>query len=823
MKNDGLYNVTSSSFVPGNTVIAVTSIPDVSALTGQYGLLEVVVNRTITNVNRINNSVVTAGDKLTEINAAYIEYKTEFDGSLSRFVVSGLHDQVTFLPVLNTLGQGSGFIRVAFNSASLPLHVDREVSWNKGVLRLKDVNNETQPYPVTYIEQTSPLILIIQDPGFIPIPEQLDPSTAGRFREVYSLDLSASQLANYHPAYKLYLSVDNGINPTTGSTMPSTSVHFNNTHILPSAADSNEDNRKTYMAIRSYDIKNDLDSFMSSPVVLMAQKITKLEVPKQPEGPLYSTRPDFYGKSTYTFDTVVDTANRTPYGIVFYRSSEDRILDVLYKKETQEKIWKDLNALTDPKAKYDPGLWRILFEGDNGPNIIPLTIPPLAPPPVGFKTYKTTAEGEFTWPLPDNEEYFIPFESNIEVTVTNYQTLMPQGYVKPFNLSLALVQNRIPFDLVHDINVYGKLISPKKVLKKAILTAFLPLTEQPPIFSYIKAGTQTSGEKPKLRDNIGNLINPIENGVLVHDIFPMIRRFTKGNDTVLRFTDYMLDGASKSLYFYLAVEISDKFKLSEPSLPVGPVLMVNAAPAEKPQIRKVLTVLQNPIVGTPTSVLFEVNAYLENENISKIEIYRALNEIDALSIRTMKKAATIDFGQPIIDDFTDLTFPPYGEKLHYRLVAIREVEDVVDVMLSPQIETTPIPTKTIAIPSLPSDVSITSVVDAINPEPPLITITPVPTTPSFPATLHNVTLSWPSTCYNGTYYLYKMTRTGNWQKIYQTKSYAPVTTVNLVDTDLQIADLLKQDEDNNTIYHRFRVQVENASGLLNITQNEKTI
>ena len=68
-----------------------------------------------------------------------------------------------------------------------------------------------------------------------------------------------------------------------------------------------------------------------------------------------------------------------------------------------------------------------------------------------------------------------------------------------------------------------------------------------------------------------------------------------------------------------------------------------------------------------------------------------------------------------------------------------------------------------------------------------------------------------------------MTNSGNWRKIYMVKSNAATISVALDDTDLQTANLEKTDSNGVTIYHRFRVQAENSSGLLNIRQNEKTI
>ncbi len=810
--NDSIYTATSSSFVAGHTIINVSQpISDTSAATGQYGVLEFIVNRSIQSINPITNSFIIANDVTAEIDLAHLEYKPETDGSLTRYVVGGINDTVNLVPLLTNepTPKANGFIRVKFANYTLLPHVDKEVSWYKGIVRLQDVGGNTQPYPVTLIETVggvpvSPLSIIIQDPGFIP------DSGVG---DTFTLNVQHNNInnANYHPSYKLYLETDAGLNPVTGSTIPASGINFDSPEILPSLP--NEGNRHTYMAIRSYDIKNDLDSYISTPVVLLAQKITIPVKPGQPQGPLYATRPDFYGKSTYTFDTeLMDTAGgRIPYSAVFYRSSEDRILDVLYRKSTQATIWAQLNLLTDPKAKYDPLLWQVLFDGANNG--------------VNFQTYTTTA-GIFTWPLPDNDGNMAILPANptpnevIEFNRGGYifpyeATNIPSAVFRPFQCVAGTGQPL--FDLSTSYNVYGKSLTAKAILKQAIMSVFLPMSEQAPMFRYIKTGTQTSPEKVKPRDTNGNLIDPIAN-----DLFPMIRTLPTLSDNgniVLRFTDYTLDGASKSLYFYLGVEMSDKFKFSDASLPVGPVLLVNAMPAEKPQVRKVTTVLQNSITNTPTSVLFDINEYLPNDKISKIEIYRAYDELDAKSIRTMVKAKSYNLGDTLIDDFSDLQFPAYGEKLHYRLVAIREIEDVEDVVLAPQVGTNAIPTKVTESPSKPSDLAITSLVDTYNPEAPIIIINGDVQVDA----IYNVQFSWQPTCYNGTYYLYKMSNNGTWVKIYQIKSNDMTILVDLIDTELQVADLEKQDTDGNTIYHRFRIQAENSSGLLNTSHKEITI
>jgi hypothetical protein len=798
-KNDGLYTVVGSTFTGADTEVQVSAISDPTNIDG---LIEIVVSRTLTAINSANNSFVVSGSRVSEINAAPCEFVTEDDGTITRYVTGGIYDPVGFEPLLTTppagpiLPEGTGFIQLKFQNYDLLPHPDPEVQWYKGTVRLKDVGNKTQVYPVTFIGNltgtpATHLAIVIQDPGFIP---KSDPGNLTG-ADIYTLDLNTVQTANYHPSYKLYLKQDLGKNPVTGTNLPPTAINFDKDEILPLFSNPNEGNRQTYMAIRSYDIKNDLESFLSNPVVLLAQKISLPKAPDKPNGPLYATRPDFYGKSTYTFDTKVDTSfGRVPYSVVFYKASEDRLLDILYTKEKQLEIWNNLNLLTDPKAKYDPLLWAVLFAGTHsGAN---------------FSTYTTTA-GSFTWPLPDNPDFYLPYISNKALGVTNPP---PSGYyVYPF-------RSAFNFALDQTYSVYGKPMSGVAILKSAIQDAFVALNEQPPMYSYFKTGTQTSAGKPKQRDASGNLLDPLTN-----DIFPMIRKYNIGANAFVRYTDYNLDGASASLYFYRALEMDDKFKFSDPSLPVGPVLMVNSDAPKKPQIKRLITRLQDNANNIPSSILFEINNYLPTDRVSRIEVYRATDEADALSIRTMKKVKSIEWGKDIIDDFSDVPFPLYGDDLYYRIVGIREVEDVEDVILAPAVGSGPLPTKIVYQPSFPSDAAKSLIVDTVNPPSPVITYTSDVPVISTQIILNNVVLSWPGTCYNGTYTLFKMNTLGIWEKIYEISSNAPLISVPLVSTTLLDDSLEKQDADGNTLFHRFRVQVVNSSGLTNLRPKELTI
>jgi hypothetical protein len=196
-------------------------------------------------------------------------------------------------------------------------------------------------------------------------------------------------------------------------------------------------------------------------------------------------------------------------------------------------------------------------------------------------------------------------------------------------------------------------------------------------------------------------------------------------------------------------------------------------------------------------------------------IYRATDTSDALSVRTMQLVKILDLAeidqidvQSILlsDDF-ESGFVPYGDPLFYRIVALRKVKNPDD--------------DTEWVPSQPSKLLLTMVIDTINPEAPGISFTSYGPSGS-PATLTNVILSWPTTVYNGTYYLDKMSAAGIWVTIYQLKTNDHVT-VDLAATDLGTNVLPKENDEGELVYHRFRVRVENSSGLLSLIDKVLTL
>jgi hypothetical protein len=278
----------------------------------------------------------------------------------------------------------------------------------------------------------------------------------------------------------------------------------------------------------------------------------------------------------------------------------------------------------------------------------------------------------------------------------------------------------------------------------------------------------------------------------------------------VRFTDYTIDGASKNLYFYFAMELANTMKVSARSPIAGPVQLVNAAPPEAPVIRKITAQLDNGFDVTATRVNFELSRYLPSEGVTSYKLYRALDPDDALSPRSMSevKEFPVD-AAAAYDDFADLGYVPFSQPIYYRVVAFRRI---INERSGEEL-----------IPSKASDAAMTTVADTVNPAPPQIAMSSAPLTATHPFQYSNVTLSWPRTTYNGHYHLYKLNNLGTWVRIATVRSNAPLIQVSLQTTSLVSDVLVKEDAAGNTLYHRFRVMVENSSGLVNLEQNELTV
>ena len=343
-------------------------------------------------------------------------------------------------------------------------------------------------------------------------------------------------------------------------------------------------------------------------------------------------------------------------------------------------------------------------------------------------------------------------------------------------------------------------------LKEAIWGAFTALTELPLVFDFIKGPSYEPVPKGQnIRNAQGTLLDPNDSAF---DLAPMAKR--TGNGFEIQFTDFTLDGTGNNIFFYCSREIGNRGRLGEPGLIAGPVQLINTRPPDQPGVKKMYVKELDLLDNTGPAVNFEINAYPDVQRVGRMLVYRTTNAADALSVRAMELVKTVDFvetnqvGEPRIflsDDF-ESGFVPYGDPLFYRIVALRQVNNPHG--------------GTDWAPSQPSKVLLTAVPDTINPEAPEITYTSNGLSGS-PAVLTGVNLSWPTTVYNGTYYLDKMNAVGNWVTIYRIKTNITPMTVNLAATGLGTDALPKEDADEaRPIYHRFRVRVENSSGLFSL-------
>jgi len=523
----------------------------------------------------------------------------------------------------------TGIYTFTTKSMGLPLFPDlsnQSAEWYHGTIEVPRPNGgEPKVLPVWNIEilQGNILKLTIADPTLFIDSNETDPI------------LTDEQItAHFFPGYRLYLKADGAMNEE---------------NLLPA---NDELSKFTYVGTR-YKVE-DCTSAIAPPVALLGQNISEPKQPEKPVGPEYATRPDFYGKSTYTFDVEVDTSNgRKPHALVFFRG----------------------------EAK----------------------------------------EG----------------------------------------------------------------MSMEEVLQKADNNEFIPLTKNPVLYGQLEESM--SGNPSTNPDS------------------PAVRF----GENKVRFTDYTLDGASTSVYYYYAIELSNRLVMSERSEMAGPVKLVNTYPPEEVAIKKVLTSLGNTVLGIPTAVRFEVNPYVASEGIQQFQIYRASSPQDAVSVRTMQLAATVGSDTELLDTFEDLEFPPYNEPLFYRIVALREITNE-----RAELE---------YVPSKPSNVALASIIDVNNPPAPELSFNTSSNVGSNPDSLENVVVKWSKTVHNGKYYLYKMNAFGNWVKIHSLSNNDGEILVDLSTTNLSNATLEKKDDNGQTIFHHFKGVAENASGLLSLEERILTI
>ncbi len=642
-----------------------------------------------------------------------------------------------------------GAYKATFSATQLANHPQNAgthpVQWHNGIVRIRTVGNPTgsrkalDVFKTENIGTANNLVVYFMDNSFSTAPEY-DPIQTGTLE------------VNYYPGYRVYIYSD----ATTGIT--------ENT-VLPTLG---QGIKYSCFGFRTLGNSGSYLSRISTPTVFFAQEVIESLPPELPVGSLFATRPDSFGKATYTLTTQF---THTPHGVQYYRSEDDAILNALYSTQTVETVKQEL-------GNADPA-----FLGNRWQNVLGFDY---QYPQGSFQTdglfaiYPEDASG-YRLPNPDNESLF-------------------SGGETPGNIDPGNMTDRI---------------------KNAILSTFTPLTEIPMLYEYIDDNPDFTpvGKPQVVRDRNGSLLDP--NNSSEFDMAPMAKIVASNR---VQFTDFGLDGTSNNVYFYAVREVGNRMALSEFSPILGPVKLVNTNAPIAPGIKKAVPVLANEILGIPAQMRIEINAYPKVEGIKKIALYRTLSASDALSPRSMNLIREIDLEQSsqlasdiweITDDFSDLTEIPFGDPLYYRVIVLREIQytdkDDSNIVLTDY------------VPSQASKLMVSAIVENENPIAPDVNYTADAVNANFE--LPNVVLNWEKTAYNPKYLLYKMNNQGQWAKIHEVLSNEQTVSVPLETTDLGANFLVVEDvaNDNQNIYHHFKVVVENTAGMISREESILTI
>lgn len=718
--------------------------------------------------------------------------------------VEELIDYIDYgLPTQQEVMGYKGLYKITFNSFKLAQHSQfsedsQSVEWWNGNVRLFTENSfNTSGDPIQSrklfkvsrtenIGTNENLVLYIEDPLY----EETNHD---------KIKIGNNILVNYYPGYKAYLYSDAAYGITE-------------TAILPNEG---EGMRYSVFGLRSVDTDHTINgtfykSKISIPAIMFAREYIGAETPEQPEGSLYATRPDYFGRSTYTFTTKYA---HKPFGLMIGRSNDEILLNALYEPETVMQVRENLDLLGGQEELYFTNRWQnfldyeqLKIDGEYG------SYPP------------EEVEDEpdpYQLPLPDKKKFFQEINQYINWHNAKYNTnidLISETSFGNILLNAVIIPN-----LFNQTGVTMQLID---FVQNSIYYSFIPLTEMPVIYQYIPGSAhQPVDEKQVVKDENGYALPPNDERF---KMAPMMKTLPSAPPHRTLYTDFHLDGYSKNFYFYGVREVSSQMKIGEFSKFLGPVKLVNSNPPEAPEVKRIMPVLANPVLGVLPHIQIELNAYPKVQNIRKINVYRTFDPLKAKSIRSMDLIKVIDLEDEdmlseaiwtITDYFEDLPEIRYGDGIYYRLTVSRKIEyakadyDYGTEDSDPEIVIEYAPSQSSKIVAtlmmevtIPSSPNLSYTADILN-----------------GSTLENVILKWDKQVYNGKYHLYKMNAQGNWVELINIQSNDEQITLPLENTSLETDQLVIQDNDGNPIYHHFKVLTENTAGMFSTDEIILTI
>ncbi|RRJ92735.1 hypothetical protein EG240_01585 [Paenimyroides tangerinum] len=642
------------------------------------------------------------------------------------------------------------------------------VQWYRGSIRVpyqNNVNGERKTLKVIrFHEDAGNLIVYAQDENYDTAPLQ-------------TIAIRNNTWVNFYPGYRVYLYHNIPCRLTEG-------------HILPQEEGILD--KYSIFGMRSR-VAGSIDfiSPISTPTFMFARRFEKPQTPEQPKGALYATRPDYFGRSTYTFTTQY---THKPFSVAMCRSNDDILFSSLYLQTPYGEAPLP-NSVEDIRIQNADD-----FANDRLLDFANATVD---------SGYLFPEHNGYRFPIPNSTAFFESINGFIAEHNSHYGDSVP--FIAPNTLSNM---NHI---VIPGVPGRNEQLTFYDFVKQTVDNSYVPLTEVPMIYQYVKDGAYMPIPKAQtIRDRNGVLLKPTDADF---DIAPMMKIVSTNPHKTL-FTDFTLDGASTSVYFYAVRETDAQMKQGELSTAIGPVRLVNSYAVKTPEIKSVIPILENEILGISPAMQIEVNSYEAIHNVTKINLYRALNMGDATSVRAMTLVKTIDLETDglleegiwtITDDFADLTEIPYGDALYYRVTVEAKVE-YAEANYSYD-DNNPNNVFTIVTdfaPSEPSKLMITMITENVIPDSPNLSYT---ATTVNPTTLGTVVFEWDKQVYKGKYYLHKMNEKGNWEQIAFIASNDAVIVLPLVDTDWGSDQLIIQDSEGNPVYHHFKMITENTAGM----------
>lgn len=684
-----------------------------------------------------------------------------------------------------------GLYKITFTGFAMPQHSQaggpgHRIEFSKGVLRIHTAASPSGPRKELTVARAEnigaagDLVLYAADTSFVAGDPAYD-----------AIPLGVNSV-NYYPGYRAYLFADAPHNLTEANTLPSGDAQV----------------RYTIFGLRTHDSALGYYSKMSVPALMFARAVSEPQQPRPPAGSAYATRPDFYGKSTFTFTTVFEHA---PYSVQYLRASDIQILRGLYTADNggDPTVW---TVQRIQEEIFENGAEQ--FFNDRWRNLVGLDYTYPANPSNNGR-FEELPPGGLALPLPNSARFI----AAVNAFIDSHNAFYGDSVAHLTTIS-SLHQVVIP------ASANNAELQVKDFMRETIQNCFLPLTEIPIIYERIKGlSYQPIPKKQVVRDRNGVLLSPSHPDF---DMAPMAKKVGPNPAAVppkvlneTQFTDFNLDGASNAHYFYAVREFNLMMQAGAYSQILGPVYMVHTAPPRSPELIKVTPILESRNPDIAPGIELRINGYPAVQHIKTLQVYRATNGLDARSVRTMTKLPEIDVVATGMasntvwmstDNFSDLGYVPYGDPLFYVLTVSRGVEyfDRDGVLV------------TDLVPSEPSKMVLTNIVENYNPDPPTLQYYATPVNGN--GEVEQVTLAWPKHVHNGKYHLYKRNAEGNWIDIAVVAQDNSVRIVlALASTSLGSGTLQVQDDSGNPIYHHFKVVSENFAGMISQAEEILTI